>query len=909
MRISHRRRRLRVNHHVSRREKITSVLGAEFLEVKTAPGSMLVHLPWLFEMDQAGADLLSGPSASDQHLTMDDSQRSLFTQGLDYDAMTSPAVATFNVDRHDSTSAVANLLEQIGFTKKTISSPRSGYEFSLDAARAFGFSNASAFNHGGLPEDPWLDPEDESEKPQKPKIKIDRGGYSNAGLGVAAGSSRLTDSRMLGAVPANRSSRAAPNFDAPVSSPSARQLTAPEVSPETVTADNTDFSETTTVTDVGSGAEVTQPETTTSIKAAREINIAKASTPEAATSDFQMVTNVVSRFTEDLAGWTAEEFGGSDEERGTVVSENENAVLREGDSFQVSMRKSFVVPENAGSITFTFEELSFDTTDPDSINDAFEVALFGSDGRSLVHSIDGERSTFFNATEDEPTGTAPGVTFDGRTVTLDISNVFPDTQATLVFQLANNDMDTSTSVRIVNVGLPPSDGPVARNDQFIVDEDSGQTNLDVLANDSAPQPVDITAVSPGSTGGSVSIVDGQFVAYAPAANFFGTEVFNYTITDSISGVSQSATVTVTVNPINDPPTAMDDAFSVTADSPPVVLDVLANDSVTPDVDEVLAIVQVTEASAGGSITINDGLTIEYQPLPGFLGIETFTYTINDGIPSSDSTALVSVTVTDQPFFVEADDVDGSEGEMLDIEAVFTDLNHANIHSATVFWGDGTSSDGLISERANNGTVFAQHIYSDNGSYSYRVEVTDELGNTTDTEATAVIGNLAPEVTAVSDIVVDEGSLLSITIATFEDRGFSTPQSNETFTATIDWGDGSAPVSGTVSVNPGAAGRPTAGTIFGEHTFLDEGLFTATVTVSDDDLGLGPSTFEVEVQNVAPQFLSGSGARGPSGSPLDVVATFSDPGPLDTHSATVIWGDGTSSAGTIESGAVQSSTLR
>jgi YbbR domain-containing protein len=46
--------------------------------------------------------------------------------------------------------------------------------------------------------------------------------------------------------------------------------------------------------------------------------------------------------------------------------------------------------------------LNFDTTDPDSINDAFEVALVDAQGNSLIHTIQPNRDAFFNITE-EPT--------------------------------------------------------------------------------------------------------------------------------------------------------------------------------------------------------------------------------------------------------------------------------------------------------------------------------------------------------------------------------------------------------------------------------------------------------------------------------------------------------------------------
>ena len=191
--------------------------------------------------------------------------------------------------------------------------------------------------------------------------------------------------------------------------------------------------------------------------------------------------------------------------------------------------------------------------------------------------------------------------------------------------------------------------PLAHDDTFVVDEDSPAVGLDVLANDSIEpdvgEPLMITGVTTASAGGSVTVVAGTSIRYQPAANFFGSETFAYTINDGTPGSDATATVTVTVSPTNDVPVANDDTFTASEDSSAVSLDVLANDSTAPDVGETLTITGVTTGSAGGSITVVAGTSINYQPAANFFGSETFTYTINDGTPGSDATATVTINVT------------------------------------------------------------------------------------------------------------------------------------------------------------------------------------------------------------------------------------------------------------------------
>ncbi len=176
--------------------------------------------------------------------------------------------------------------------------------------------------------------------------------------------------------------------------------------------------------------------------------------------------------------------------------------------------------------------------------------------------------------------------------------------------------------------------PVAQDDEFTVVEDSDVTTFAVLDNDDpGTAPVTITSVTPGSEGGTIT-TDGQTIEYQPALDFDQTETFTYTIESAVG--QSTATVTVNVTPVADPPLARPDNFTVFADSQANPLDALANDS-----GESIFINDVTFGSEGGSIRIV-GQQLLYTPAAGFSGTETFSYTISDGTDSD--TAEVTVTV-------------------------------------------------------------------------------------------------------------------------------------------------------------------------------------------------------------------------------------------------------------------------
>lgn len=141
------------------------------------------------------------------------------------------------------------------------------------------------------------------------------------------------------------------------------------------------------------------------------------------------------------------------------------------------------------------------------------------------------------------------------------------------------------------------------------------------------------------------------VRYTPVANKSGTAQITVTVTDAgFSGAfgdgddaSISRTFDVVVNPVNDPPVALADAFTVAFNSLSNQLSVLSNDSVVPDIDETLRVIFVGPTSGGGTAVASaDRLTIVYTPAVGFTGIETFTYVVSDGDLVDDATVQVTI---------------------------------------------------------------------------------------------------------------------------------------------------------------------------------------------------------------------------------------------------------------------------
>jgi VCBS repeat-containing protein len=247
--------------------------------------------------------------------------------------------------------------------------------------------------------------------------------------------------------------------------------------------------------------------------------------------------------------------------------------------------------------------------------------------------------------------------------------------------------------------------PVAEGDTAATDEDNPVTVTapGVLDNDSDPDAGDILTMTAVDTSGTVGLVnawgtDGSFT-YNPNGQFeylqagsSTTDSFTYTVSDGYGG-SDTATVTVTVNGVNDPPVAVNDD-AITKKDTSVIIDVLSNDS-DPDLDDILTVDSVTQGT-NGSVSHN-GSYVTYTPSASFNGTDSFSYTVTDGNGGTD-TAAVSVTVVDvATIYVHVDtgptasiriwdDTTGGWAIDLDIQEPVDGTNHATSDSIDVVAG-------------------------------------------------------------------------------------------------------------------------------------------------------------------------------------------------------------------------------
>ncbi len=187
--------------------------------------------------------------------------------------------------------------------------------------------------------------------------------------------------------------------------------------------------------------------------------------------------------------------------------------------------------------------------------------------------------------------------------------------------------------------------PVAEDDVFVFNEDN-VLNGDVLADNGNGADSDVdgdtlvaTLMADVSSGALVLNTDGTF-AYTPDADFAGTDSFTYQVSDGAGGTDQ-ATVSITVDPVDDPAMAANDSYATELDTP-LLLDasmgVLANDS---DVEGDPFTATLVSDVSDGTLVLNTDGSLTYTPDAGFTGTDSFTYQVTGG-----DTAVVNISVDD-----------------------------------------------------------------------------------------------------------------------------------------------------------------------------------------------------------------------------------------------------------------------
>ncbi|MQG69975.1 MAG: PKD domain-containing protein [SAR202 cluster bacterium] len=209
-----------------------------------------------------------------------------------------------------------------------------------------------------------------------------------------------------------------------------------------------------------------------------------------------------------------------------------------------------------------------------------------------------------------------------------------------------------------------------------------------------------------------------------------------------------------------------------------------------------------------------------------------------------------------------------EGDVVTFSGSFVDPGVLDTHSIRWNFGDGVETMNVL---------VPTHINKDNGNYKVTLDVTDKDGDVGTASMDVLIDNLPPTANLGPARLISEGELTTF------DAAVSDPGKEDTHT--YKW-----------YFEPGA--NPVDGSGIMTYSYADEGVFSISVTVVDDDGGSTTSNVTVHVLNEPPAVQAGADQTADEGSLISFVGTFLDSGVQDVHNTTWDFGDGTVVGGTL-----------
>ncbi len=284
--------------------------------------------------------------------------------------------------------------------------------------------------------------------------------------------------------------------------------------------------------------------------------------------------------------------------------------------------------------------------------------------------------------------------------------------------LANSNIVTvSLTIQSIN------DIPAATADSYSINEDSTLTVSSingVLSNDTdIDSSITASLVTNVNNGLLTLQLDGSF-SYEPTTNFNGSDSFTYKANDGLAN-SNVVTVLLTVNPVNDLPTAVADSYTLNESSTltvPSSTGVLNNDT---DADSDSLTAELVSDVSSGVLTLQTDGSFSYEPNTAFTGSDSFSYRAKDGTGNSNVvTVTFTVTVNQEPIAV-SDSYTTPKNETLTVPAttgVLSNDTDANGDSLTVTLGNSVSNGQLTLNSDGSFTYVPNADFIGSDSFTY-----------------------------------------------------------------------------------------------------------------------------------------------------------------------------------------------
>ncbi len=359
-----------------------------------------------------------------------------------------------------------------------------------------------------------------------------------------------------------------------------------------------------------------------------------------------------------------------------------------------------------------------------------------------------------------------------------------------------------------------NDAPVANDITSQVTDENRLMQLDITLDATDVEGDALTYSVVGTNNGTVT-VNGSTATYTPNQDWNGEDTFTYKANDGELD-SNTATVTVTVNAVNDAPVTEDQSASTDEDTA-VEITLTATDV---DGDNITYTI-VSDVSNGN--TSLSGATVTYTPDSNWNGTDTFTFKANDGtVDSNTSTVTITVASVNDAPVVENKSVTIVQNNSFELE-----LSANDVDSSTVTFSiKSNPENGSASITDNNITYTPNTDFVGDDSIVYIAN--DGVLDSNDGTITISIVNNSSPVTEDQSASTDEDTAVDITLTATDQEGDAI-----TYSVVSDASNGTTSLSGaTVTYTPTANWNGTDTFTFkANDSFTDSNVSTVTITVA------------------------------------------------------------------------------
>lgn len=368
---------------------------------------------------------------------------------------------------------------------------------------------------------------------------------------------------------------------------------------------------------------------------------------------------------------------------------------------------------------------------------------------------------------------------------------------------------------------PVNDAPTAVADFIVTNEDNAVSgNLSTNDTDVDSTVLNYTLTSNTTNGSLVLNANGTFT-FTPNANYFGNVVVNYQVCDNLNACANSI-LTIQVNPVNDPPVAMDDTYTTDEDVA-ISGNVGSNDS---DVDDSELLFTLISAPSQGTLVLFPNGIFNYTPALDDSGVYTAVYEVSDAYGGVDQATITFVVVgVNDALEALNDSFTMSEDGVLNGNVALNDSDpDGDILTYTLLTQP--SSGNIVFN--SNGTFTYTPVLNYFGTQSLSVQVCDAPNS-------CEITSLIIQVTAVNDAPVAQNDNFTMQ----EDavlNGNVAANDSDVDSAVLTFTITQAPASGNIALNANGSFvyTPIAnfnGTVFFNYQVCDGGNLCATATAN------------------------------------------------------------------------------